>query len=60
VGGAALAAAGHSLVEGFLAGVTPFDPVTVVLVAALLVAAARADAVRPQESALRRMDGRPP
>jgi predicted permease len=52
-GGAALASAGHSLFEGFLAGVTPFDPVTVVLVAALLVAAALAAAVGPATRASR-------
>ena len=52
-GGAALAYAGHSLIAEFLAGVTPMDPITVVVVAALLLAVALAAAIGPATRASR-------
>jgi predicted permease len=45
--GSLLAYAGHSLLLGFLAGVTAFDPLTMILVAGLLLAVALMAAIGP-------------
>jgi predicted permease len=52
-GGAVLAYAGHSLIAGFLTGVTPMDPLTVMVVVALLFVVALAAAIGPAARASR-------
>jgi ABC-type antimicrobial peptide transport system permease subunit len=51
--GGALAYAGHTLVVGFLSGVTAFDPLTVALVVGLLVLVAAAASAGPAARASR-------
>jgi ABC-type antimicrobial peptide transport system permease subunit len=51
--GAMLAWTGHTLVAGFLAGVTAFDPLTLVAVAVLILAVALAAALGPASRASR-------
>jgi predicted permease len=51
--GAGLAWAGHTLVAGFLAGVTAFDPLTLVVVVVLIVVVALAAALGPAARASR-------